>query len=62
MPGGAAPQPQKRTTQPERKKNIENPRGGAMCGRCEPSIGDLKWGGHQHTESLEQRAPMAASA
>jgi hypothetical protein len=34
--------------------------GMAMRGRWVPSIGDLKWGGHQQTESLEQRAPMAA--
>lgn len=48
------------------KKNTENPRerqaAVAMCGRRVPSIGDLKRGGHQQTESLEQRAPMAALA
>jgi hypothetical protein len=48
------------------KKNTENPGerqpAVAMCGRRVPSIGDLKRGGHQQTESLEQRAPMAALA
>jgi len=47
-------------------KNTENPRERQRWWQCAvggaPSIGDLKWGGHQQTESLEQRAPMAARA